>query len=278
VSAALPALPGASIPVLELVGATVRYPGSPSAQLEQASLQVRGGECVAIVGPNGAGKTTALRALLGVAPLAAGRALVLGRDVGAWDRAALAREVAALGQREEPAFPITAEAAVAMGRYPYLGPWRRPGVADREAVAHAMALADVSALAGRWVGTLSGGEWQRVRLARALAQEPRALVLDEPTTSLDLRHEMELFELVSALVRTRQLAALIVSHHLNAAARFADRLVLVAAGRIVADDTPERVLQGPLSDVFGWPVAVHRLPDGSLQLHPERRAHRGDSG
>jgi iron complex transport system ATP-binding protein len=122
------------------------------------------------------------------------------------------------------------------------------------------------------VQTLSGGEWQRVRVARALAQEPRALVLDEPTASLDLRHEMELFELVAALVRERGLAALVVSHHLNVAARFADRLVLVHAGRVVADDVPEKVLEpARLAEVFGWPVAVHRLPDGAVQLYPERR-------
>ena len=127
--------------------------------------------------------------------------------------------------------------------------------------------------------TLSGGEWQRVRLARALAQEPRVLVLDEPTASLDLRHEMELFELVAGLVRERGLAALIVSHHLNAAARFADRLVLLAGGRIVADDVPERVLvPAVLSGVFGWPGDVHRLPDGAVQLYPQRRpTHTGES-
>ena len=97
-------------------------------------------------------------------------------------------------------------------------------------------------------------------------------MLDEPTASLDLRHEMELFELIVGLVRQQGLAALIVSHHLNAAARFADRLVLVSQGRVVADDVPGAVLvPGRLSDVFGWPVAVHRLPDGSLQLFPERQ-------
>ncbi|MDO8667466.1 MAG: ABC transporter ATP-binding protein, partial [Gemmatimonadales bacterium] len=127
--------------------------------------------------------------------------------------------------------------------------------------------------------TLSGGEWQRVRVARALAQEPRALVLDEPTASLDLRHEMELFELVIDLVRHDGLAALFVSHHLNVAARFADRLVLVAAGRVVADAPPEQVLvAGRLSEVFGWPVTVQLLADGVPQLVPERqpltRIHR----
>ena len=258
--------------VFELAEATVRYGDAAQPQLANASLAVRAGECVAIVGPNGAGKTTALRALLGLAPLASGRALVLGREVQLWDRQALARDVAAVGQREEPAFPITVAEAVAMGRYPHLGPWRRPGTADTAAIARAMDRTDVTPLAERWVQTLSGGEWQRVRLARALAQEPRGLVLDEPTASLDLRHEMELFELVAGLVRRQGLAALIVSHHLNAAARFADRLVLVSRGCVVADDVPSAVLVPErLSYVFGWPVSVHHLPDGSPQLFAERQ-------
>jgi len=267
-------------PVFELAGATVRYGRAAQPQLADASLSVSAGECVAIVGPNGAGKTTALRALLGLVPLAAGRAVVLGRDVRSWDRQALARDVAAVGQREEPAFPITVAEAVAMGRYPHLGPWKRAGAADDAAIARAMARANVGTLAERWVQTLSGGEWQRVRLARALAQEPRALILDEPTASLDLRHEMELLELIAGLVRGQGLAALLVSHHLNAAARFADRLVLVSRGCVVADDVPAAVLTPErLSYVFGWPVAVHHLPDGTSQLFPERQraANTGES-
>ena len=271
-------LPGGEL-VFELRDASVRYPGAAAPQLDNVSLSVRAGECIAIVGPNGAGKTTALRALLGVAPLAAGRALVLGRDVASWDRAALARDVAALGQREEPVFPITALEAVEMGRYPHLGPWRRPGEADRVSVARAMDRADVRALSGRWVQTLSGGEWQRVRLARALAQEPRALVLDEPTASLDVRHEMELFELLLDLVKRDGLAVLVVSHQLNVASRFADRLALMSCGRLVADDTPDKVLTPErLSGVFGWPVSVHRLPEGATQLYAERQSPTtGDS-
>ena len=265
-------------PVLELVDATVRYGASAEPQLRGVSLGVGAGECVAIVGPNGAGKTTALRALLGLVPLAAGRARVQGRDVASWRRDTLARAVAVVSQREEPVFPIRAGEAVALGRYPHLGPWRRFGAADAATVREAMERTDVAALDERWVQTLSGGEWQRVRLARALAQEPQALVLDEPTASLDLRHEMELLELVRGLVRERGLAALIVSHHLNAAARFADRLVLLSRGRLVAADVPERVLiPASLSDVFGWPVGVHRLPDGVLQIHPERRPASGAS-
>ena len=260
--------------VFELSGATVRY-GAGAPAIADVSLAVRRGECVAVVGPNGAGKTTLLRALLGLVPCAEGRALTLGRDAGAWQRDALARVVGVVSQREEPAFPITVGEAVEMGRYPHLGAWRAMGPADRAAIARAMARADVAGLTDRWVATLSGGEWQRVRIARALAQEPTGLVLDEPTASLDLRHEMELFELVAGLAGRDGLAALVVSHHINVAARFADRLVLLAAGRVVADDAPARVLEPDrLAAVFGWPVSVHHLPDGSPQLFPERPAPR----
>ena len=258
--------------VFLLERATVRYSGASGPALEDASLRVARGECVAMVGPNGAGKTTALRALLGLTPLVSGRAEVLGRPSAGWARGALAREVGVVAQREEPVFPITVLEAVEMGRYAHAGPWRALDVRDRDAVARAMARCDVTELADRWVETLSGGEWQRVRVARALAQEPRALVLDEPTASLDLRHEMQLFELVADLVRRDRLAALFVSHHLNVAARFADRLVVVAGGRVVADAAPEAVLDaGHMSEVFGWPVAVQRIGDGSIQLYPERQ-------
>jgi iron complex transport system ATP-binding protein len=265
--------------VFELAEATVRYEPEAPAALERASLVVRAGECVALVGPNGAGKTTVLRALLGLVPVTVGRALALGREARAWRRDALARAVGVVSQREEPAFPLTVLEAVEMGRYPHLGAWRAPGSADREAVARAMRRADVSHLAERWVQTLSGGEWQRVRIARALAQEPQALVLDEPTASLDLKHEMELFELVVDLARRDGLAALFVSHHLNVAARFADRLVLLSGGRIVADDAPAAVLvPARLQAVFAWPIAVHRLPDGSIQIYPERQPLNPQSG
>lgn len=265
-----PARPG--MLVFELADATVRYAGAAAPSLDRASLRVVAGECVALVGPNGAGKTTALRALLGLVPLVSGRAEVMGRRSDGWPRDEIARAVGVVGQREEPVFPITVREAVEMGRYAHVGPWQSLGPRDREAVERAMRRADVTALADRWVETLSGGEWQRVRVARALAQEPRALVLDEPTASLDLRHEMELFELVADLVRYDGLAALIVSHHLNMAARFADRLLLLAEGRLVADAAPVEVLEAQrLSAVFGWPVAVQRLGDGSVQLYPERR-------
>src|SRR5205814_556809 len=152
-----------------------------------AAATVSAAGLVGFVGPNGSGKSTLVRALLGRVVLAAGRLLVDGEDVQAHQRATLAKRIAVVTQREELVFPIGVEEYVALGRFPHLGGWRGARAADREAVARAMARAGVDALArdDRQVQDLSGGEWQRVRLARALAQEGEALVLDEPTTFLD---------------------------------------------------------------------------------------------
>jgi iron complex transport system ATP-binding protein len=130
----------------------------------------------------------------------------------------------------------------------------------------------VAGLASRWTASLSGGEWQRVRIARALAQEPRALVLDEPTANLDVGHEMELFELASGLAHAGGPAALVVTHHLNLAARYADRLVVLHRGRIAAAGRAEDVIQRDvLEPVFGWPVEITRWQDAP-QFIPLKRS------
>jgi iron complex transport system ATP-binding protein len=142
---------------------------------------------------------------------------------------------------------------------------------DREAVDRALVACDAVDLADRWLWTLSGGEYQRVRLARALAQEPKLLVLDEPTASLDLRHEMELFELVRALVDGQGLAALVITHHVNLAARFADQVLILAEGRAVARGAPTDVLtRETVERVFSWPVAIEPF-EGRPQMIPLRQ-------
>ena len=161
-----------------------------------------------------------------------------------------------------------------LGRYARLGPLAPPGAGDRAAVEQAMARCDVTDLRTRHVDTLSGGEWQRVRVARALAQEPAALVLDEPTSALDVRHEMEVLELVRVLV-DGGLAGILVTHQLNLAARFADRLLLLDHGRVVAEGSPESVLTAQTVEaVFEWPIAVTVWVDGSPQVIPLRPGER----
>jgi iron complex transport system ATP-binding protein len=256
--------------ILEAREVTAGYRRAARPALAGASCTLAPARLVAVVGPNGSGKTTLVRALAGLHPLEAGAVLLDGRPVGDWPRAELARVLAVVPQREEIAFPLLVEETVMLGRYARLGPLAAPRPADREAVRAALERCDVDGLSGRPVDTLSGGEWQRVRLARALAQEPRVLLLDEPTASLDVRHEMELLELVRRLVDAG-MAVLVVTHELNLAARFADRIVLLDEGRVAAQGTPAEVLtRATLSQVFGWPVAVTTWCDGSPQVVPLR--------
>jgi iron complex transport system ATP-binding protein len=260
---------------LEARDLAVRY-GNAGLALDGVSCGVSGGRFLAVVGPNGSGKTTLVRALSGLVRLERGEVRVEGTPVLQWTRRALARVLAVVPQGEDIVFPLRVEETVMLGRYARLGPFAAPGAADRAAVGDALARCDVAAFAGRTIDSLSGGEWQRVRLARALAQEPRILVLDEPTTSLDVRHEMELFELVRRLV-DGGLAGLVITHHINLAARFADRMILLSAGRVAAEGSPTEVLRREtLREVFEWPVAVTTWCDGSPQVVPLRPHEAGD--
>ena len=256
--------------ILESTGVVVRYPGAADDALAGVSLTLRAGEIVAVVGPNGGGKSTLLRALLGAQSIRAGTVRLMERDIATWSRAEVAQQVGVVVQQEEPAPGLRVTDAVLFGRYARLSPLASPAAADHAAVHRALERADVVHLRDRFVTQLSGGEWQRVRLARALAQEPRALVLDEPTAALDVRHEMELFELVATL-RADGLGCLVITHRLNLAARYADRLVLLHRGRVVAEGTPTSVLvRQRLSEVFEWPVAVTTWCDGAPQVVPLR--------
>lgn len=260
--------------------ASFRYRGAPDDAVHQADVAVPRGALVGLVGPNGSGKTTLLHLLLGTVRPAAGSADAFGQPAAAWRRRDLARRVAVVAQREEPVFPLRVREAVALGRYPHVGTFRPFAAADRDAVERALARADAAHLADRWIQNLSGGEWQRVRIARALAQEPEALVLDEATANLDLRHEMETMRLVTELVRAQGLTGVVVSHHVNLVARFVDRLVVLDRGHVVAAGTPREVLRRDVVErVFAWPVAITEW-DGVPQVVPllERSRDRGMDG
>jgi iron complex transport system ATP-binding protein len=254
--------------ILQATDLTVHYPGAVAPALDRVSLSVAPGELVAIVGPNGSGKTTLLGAMLGTVPRLAGAVAIMDRPLEQWPPRELARVIGVVTQREELAFPLRVVESVRLGRYARLAALAAMGAADEAAVAEAMRRADVSTLATRRTDTLSGGEWQRVRVARALAQEPRLLVLDEPTAALDVRHEMEVFELVRRLC-SEGMATLLVTHHLNLAARYADRMLLLHQGRLLADGAPADVLRATtLAEVFEWPVAVTTWCDGAPQVIP----------
>lgn len=237
-------------------GVAYRYPDAARPALDRVTLDVPEGACTAVLGPNGSGKSTLLRCLLGTLTPSAGSVRFGGRATAEWPRPELAREIGVVPQGEETVFPMSVRELVAMGRYPHLGPWRREGEADRRAVSEAMRRADVEALAHRPVGTLSGGERQRARIARALAQEPGTLALDEPTAALDVAHEMAIFELLRDLGRAGT-TVLLVTHNLNLAARYADRLVVLDEGRVAAEGTPVEVLTVELVQrVYRWPARI----------------------
>ncbi len=260
---------------IRIDGITVRYPRAAEPAVRDASLGLDAGELLVVAGPNGSGKSTVFRTILGTLVPERGRVTVDGRMVGDWPRADLSRVVSAMPQREEPAFPLAVHEAVLLGRWARLGPFAPVGPEDRAALARALERCNLTGLAQRGTDTLSGGEWQRVRVARALAAEPRFLLLDEPGTALDLAHEMALFELLRELV-AGGIGVLAITHHLNLALRYADRVVLFDHGTVAADGAPRAVLdEALLSRVFGWPVSLQALPDGSPHLVPLRRDEFG---
>ncbi len=249
----------------------VRYPGAQRPALDGISMTVPDGCLYAVLGPNGSGKSTLMRSMMGVIEPTSGGIYIDDRKVGTWDRREFARAVGAVAQAETLSFPLTVREMVAMGRYPHLGPLAGEGDADREAVATALAECDVTEFASRDVTTLSGGERQRVRIARALAQQPRALVLDEPTNSLDIRHEMAILELLRRSADSG-LTVVVVTHGLDLAARFADRVLLLSQGAVAAEGTPAEVMTEPrLADVYAWPVSVSTDPaTGAPRVTPLR--------
>ncbi|RCV48492.1 ABC transporter ATP-binding protein [Marinitenerispora sediminis] len=255
--AAAPAAAGtAAETAFELRDVTFHYDRRPV--LRGLSLRIRHGETVALVGRNGCGKSTLLRLLGGMARPSGGSVLLDGRDIAGLGRRATARRVAILHQSLPPVPGMTARQLVRQGRFAHRGVLGLLRDAEDEVTRTAMERAGVAELADRPLETLSGGERQRVRLALALAQDTRILLLDEPTTYLDVRHQLEVMELVRAFAE--RLTVVMVLHDLDHAARYAGRLLALRDGRLAADGPPADVLSPALlRDVFG--VAGRVLTD-----------------
>ncbi len=222
-----------------LHGVSVALGGHPV--LHGIDLDIAQGEWVALIGPNGAGKTTMLRSVARLVPFS-GAIELDGRDTSELSRTELARLLAVVPQ--EPATPpwMTVGEYVLLGRTPHLGPLAKEGHRDRGAAAEALARLDLLGYAERRLGTLSGGEKQRVVVARALAQEAPIVLLDEPTASLDIGHQQQALELLDALRAESGLTLVAAMHDLTLAAQYADRMVLLDDGRVVADGGPADVL------------------------------------
>lgn len=252
------------------------YPQSRACAVCNVSVEIPHGSFCTVIGPNGSGKSTLLRLLLGAETPTAGRALFEGVATTAHDRAEIARSIGVVTQAEELVFPISVRELVAMGRYPHLGSFRRAGASDRTAVQRALDYCDLHAFADRAMNTLSGGERQRARIARALAQEPRILVLDEPTAALDIAHEMSIFALLDRLTRESSVTVLLVTHNINLAARYASLLLLLEQGRLVAHGTAHDVVtRVRMQSTYQWPVSVQAyagpgIDTGAPQVAPLR--------
>lgn len=256
-------------------GAVVRYARLERPALDGVSLEAPSGAVTAVVGPNGSGKSTLVRALLGRVALSTGAVTIAGVDARQHSRVEVARRVAVVTQREEAVFPISVRDYVALGRLPHRGAWSADSAEDRAAVNAAMEATEVAAFAVRAIDELSGGEWQRVRFARALAQGGDAFVADEPTTFLDIAHAMAVFDVLGRVAREGR-AVLLISHDLNLVARFADRLVLLSRGRVAAAGTVDDVMRADvLEPVYQWPLVVTRDPAiGAPALVPLRKSSR----
>ena len=262
--------------MIEFADLRVRYPRQTRDALAGVSITAPRGAITAVVGPNGSGKSTLVRALIGRVA-STGSIRINGNDAAGMQRDEIARRVAVVTQREDAVFPIDVRSYVALGRLPHRGTWGRESADDHDAIERALDMAEVRELESRSVHQLSGGEWQRARVARALAQGGDAFVADEPTTFLDVAHEMAVFELLGRLAREGK-SVLLVSHQLNLVARFADRLVLLDAGTIAAVGSVAEVMRAEvLERVYHWPVVVTRDPAvGAPSLVPLRRT-RGSS-
>lgn len=231
--------------------------------LRDVTMEFRRGEFLGLIGPNGSGKTTLLRALTGELAPSAGSVLLDGKPVGRQPRRQVARRMAVVPQMSVPPFEFSVEQIVAMGRSPHLGRLQPERTEDRAAVARAMELTHTEHLAARVVTELSGGEFQRVVIARALAQEAPLMLLDEPAAHLDIGHQIDIFELLGRLNRDEGRSILCVSHDLNLASRYCDRLISMEQGRIVAEGTPAVVLtEEHISALYGCSVQVDSGPGG----------------
>lgn len=241
--------------------------------LHGVNLEQRVGRVLGLVGPNGSGKSTLIRNLSGGLKPVEGRVTIGGKDLGSYSAQELAREVSTVIQERDSEPGLTVAQMVMLGRTPHLGMFARPGASDEEKVIHSLESVNALHLAQRFFAELSGGEKQRVLIARSLAQDTPYIFLDEPTNHLDIRHQHELL----GLIRTNSRNTVIVLHDLNLAAQYCDDVVLLDSGRVVA--------QGPVGDVLTpaylepvYDMAVHRIEHhGKTHLLFEPRNPEGSS-
>ncbi len=229
--------------------------------LHGVSLDVADGEFVGLIGPNGCGKTTLLRVISGVLPVQAGRVMMDADDIAHIDRRRLARTMACLSQDLSLDLAFTVRDVAMMGRAPHLGKFAQESPEDREIVEAKMKLADVAHLGDRPITEISGGERQRAFIAMCLAQQPRVFLLDEPTSHLDVGHQLAILDLIRGLNRDTGMTVVAVFHDLNLAAEYCDRLLVLTDGRAEATGTPDDTLTADMiRRIYGANVVAEKNP------------------
>jgi len=228
--------------------------------IKGVTFSVEEGEFVGIIGPNGSGKTTLFRALSGFLKPWSGNVLYRGIEMCKFSPMEIAKEVAVMPQSMEVPFSFSVEEFVEMGRFPHTGRLRAPTAEDRKAIDNAMDMAEVAQLKEKYINQLSGGERQRVFFAQALAQEPRFMLLDEPTTHLDIKYQIEAMELMSSL-NEKGITIIAILHDLNMAAEYCDRLILLKDGAVKADGNAKEVIDyKTIEDAYKTVVVVRENP------------------
>jgi len=228
--------------------------------LKEISFKAKEGEVLGIIGPNGSGKTTLLRCINRVLKPKIGTVLIDGEDLSGWNRKEIAKKIGVVPQYST-IFPFTVFDVVLMGRFPHMRMLGREGPEDLEIVRGAMKLTGTLHLAERPLDELSGGEMQRVVIARALAQQPQVLLMDEPTLHLDISHQLEVLELIGRITRERGLVTVLVSHDLNLASRYCDSLILLNMGKIHSMGSTSEVLTTEnIGQIYGVDVQVDYNP------------------
>ena len=247
--------------------------------LRDVTFEIQAGDFVGLIGPNGSGKTTLLKLIDDILKPLEGTIRIHGTPVRQMKREALAKIVSVVPQESPMIFPFMVQEVVLMGRAPHLGKWRFEGEKDFAIMRRAMEMTDTLALAGRNMNRLSGGERQRVLIARALAQEPQLMLLDEPTAFLDIRHQVEFFNLIKTLNRNQSLTVMAVTHDINLASLYCDRIILLKEGRIRVSGRPAEVItEGHIQAVYDTPVTVDQHPVTGLPRVTPKRENLSETG
>jgi iron complex transport system ATP-binding protein len=258
-------------------GLVLQYPGTEEPVIDGESIAAEPGAVTALVGPNGSGKSTLLKGLANQLDPEAGSVLLDGQDIQTLDQKELARNLGLLSQESTSPDSITVEDLVYHGRYPHRGFFESVTDDDEAAVERAIELAGCGHLRDREVGSLSGGQKQLAWIAMVLAQETDVLLLDEPTTFLDLHHQLEVMEIIETLNEASSITVVVVLHDIEQAARLADRMVALKNGTIQATGTPEEVVtEALLASVFDIEAVVEQTDRGP-RVEPIRARHEDES-